>query len=52
VPGVPTVGWGVSGGAGEPALTAVEYGLEAGTEEVEEAARCTLDAGRRQSLGS
>lgn len=51
-PGVLTV-WGVCGPAGEPAFTAVEYGLEAGTEDVADSDEAwSLDAGRRQSRGS
>ena len=43
----------MGGPAGEPALTAMEKGDEAGMDEVEERAegRWTLEAGRRQSQG-
>jgi hypothetical protein len=51
-PGV-LVAWGVCGPAGEPALTAVEYGLEAGTEDVADSDEAwSREAGRRQSRAS
>ena len=50
-PGVLTA-WGVGGPAGEPALTAVEKGLDAGMEDVAESDEAnSLEAGSRQSLG-
>jgi hypothetical protein len=53
VPGVLAAPCGVAGAAGEPACTAVEYGLPVGIDEVvDNVEEWILEAGRRQSRGS
>ena len=53
VPGVLAAGCGVNGPGGDPAWTAVESGLDAGREEVDDNdVGLIFDAGSRQSRAS